>query len=344
MVLLGLAGLMVLALWGARRWAQAKAERGLRLSVPPGIDERRFVRLGGVEQWVTIRGEDARNPALLILHGGPGAPHTMFTPDLRSWERDFTLVQWDRAGVGKTFARNGKTPLRFERQVEDALELRAELERRLPGRPVVLLSSSAGTMVALPLVQRRPELFAAWVGTDFNPGLAACERVAMPATLAWARAKGTRAEVAFLEQAAANTSWDLATWNRLMRLRDKTAREGLGAIFPPRMVRAPDYGVLDFVAILRGLEFSTAQLLPQMQAFDAHAVSALKLPTFIFQGEEDVATPASVAQAWYEALEAPQKHFALLPGVGHLGGFVHPALLLELLQRHVRPVAVRGER
>lgn len=341
MVLWGFFGLVPLALWAARRWAQAKVERGLRIEVPPGIDARGFVRLGAVEQWVTIRGEDVRNPVLLFLHGGPGAPHTVFTPDLRAWERDFTLVQWDRTGVGKTFARNGKTPLRFEQQVDDAIELRAELERRLPGRPVVLVSSSAGTLVALPLVQRRPELFAAWVGTDFNPGIAACERVAMPATLAWARKHGSRKELAFLERAAAQTSFDLATWNRLMRLRDKTAREGIGAIFPPRMLRAPDYGLRDFVAIIRGLEFSTAQLLPQMLAFDAHAVRALKLPTFIFQGEEDVATPPSVARAWFDALDAPQKQFAVLPGVGHLGGFVHPARLLELLTRHVRPLTGR---
>jgi pimeloyl-ACP methyl ester carboxylesterase len=341
MVPLGVLGATLLALWAARRWAQAKVERGLRLSAPPGLDLRSFVRLGGVEQWVTVRGEDARNPVLLLLHGGPGAPLTVFTPDLRSWERDFTLVQWDRTGTGKTFARQGKTPLSFEHQVADALALRAELERWLPGRPVVLLSSSAGTMVALPLVQRRPELFAAWVATDFNPGLAACERVAMPATLAWFRAHGSRAELALLERAGANAAWDLSTWNRVMRLRDRTAREGIGALFPPRMLRAPDYGLRDLVALLRGLSFSTSQLLPQMQAFDAHAVRALKVPTFVFQGEDDVTTPASVARAWCDALEAPQKQFALLPGVGHLGGFVHPALLLDLLNREVRPLATR---
>ena len=46
---------------------------------------------------------------LLVLHGGPGSP-TQFppTPGLRAWEQEFTVVQWDRRGVGKTLGRNGK--------------------------------------------------------------------------------------------------------------------------------------------------------------------------------------------------------------------------------------------
>src|SRR3954451_19832702 len=37
-----------------------------------GVDEASYVRIGGIEQWVTIRGQDRVNPVLLFLHGGPG--------------------------------------------------------------------------------------------------------------------------------------------------------------------------------------------------------------------------------------------------------------------------------
>jgi proline iminopeptidase len=45
-----------------------------RIVTPEGIDVAQAVALGGIKQWVTIRGSDRRNPVLLVLHGGPGYP------------------------------------------------------------------------------------------------------------------------------------------------------------------------------------------------------------------------------------------------------------------------------
>ena len=57
------------------------------------IDEDSFVRIGGIEQWITIKGRDRANPVLLLLHGGPAVT---FTPQadamFRGWDKDFTLV------------------------------------------------------------------------------------------------------------------------------------------------------------------------------------------------------------------------------------------------------------
>ncbi|MBZ3925610.1 alpha/beta fold hydrolase [Xanthomonas citri] len=61
------------------------------------------MQIGGIQQWVTIEGQDCRNPVVLIVHGGPGNPNTPFAHRLfGSWTRDFTIVQWDQRGSGKT--------------------------------------------------------------------------------------------------------------------------------------------------------------------------------------------------------------------------------------------------
>ena len=44
------------------------------IATTSGIDEAKFLKIGGIEQWVTIRGEDRSNPVVLVLHGGPGTP------------------------------------------------------------------------------------------------------------------------------------------------------------------------------------------------------------------------------------------------------------------------------
>src|SRR4051812_44741959 len=44
--------------------------RGLRRIVTPnGIEEAKTIRIGGIDQFVTIRGRDRKNPVLLVLHG-----------------------------------------------------------------------------------------------------------------------------------------------------------------------------------------------------------------------------------------------------------------------------------
>ena len=47
-----------------------------RIVSPNGIERATTVRIGGIDQFITIRGEDRRNPVLVILHGGPGFVET----------------------------------------------------------------------------------------------------------------------------------------------------------------------------------------------------------------------------------------------------------------------------
>jgi len=347
-ILGGAAGLIGVAATGAlgyRASRRRRASRLLRLDSPRAIAEDHFLPLGGLEQWVGIRGEDRRNPVLLVLHGGPGSPYSVFTPLLRCWERYFTVVQWDRRGAGKTLGRNGKArsgEMSFGRMVEDAILLCDFLRSHLGQPRLVLLASSAGTPIGLRLILRRPELFAAFVGTDLNVGMAAVEAVAFPATLAWARAAKDRKALALLTRMGSDPArWDVASFNRLMRLRDRTVTvgRGLGATFGPLMLGSPQHGLGDVMDAISGLAFSTEQLFEELHAFDARSLGQrFEVPFFVFHGDADVFTPAAAVQAYVAEVQAPVKHFALLRGSGHLGAFMHPEPFLALLRQHVLPV------
>ena len=71
------------------------------------ITEAGFVRVGGIDQWVTIRGRDVHNPAILFVHGGPAQAQSLFPDDFVPWESDFTVISWDQRGSGKTYGKNG---------------------------------------------------------------------------------------------------------------------------------------------------------------------------------------------------------------------------------------------
>src|SRR5687768_3270356 len=48
------------------------ADKDGQPSAARAIHEERFLAIGGIEQWVTVHGEDCANPVVLFLHGGPG--------------------------------------------------------------------------------------------------------------------------------------------------------------------------------------------------------------------------------------------------------------------------------
>nr|WP_207383809.1 alpha/beta fold hydrolase [Xanthomonas citri] len=88
------------------------------------------------------RGQDCRNPVVLIVHGGPGNPNTPFAHRLfGSWTRDFTIVQWDQRGSGKTYAASKPAdgePLTMQRLTLDGSEVARYASQRL-GKPKLIL-------------------------------------------------------------------------------------------------------------------------------------------------------------------------------------------------------------
>src|SRR5262245_23136707 len=117
---------------GARPAGMADAKRIIaearRIVTPNGLERLTTVRIGGIEQWVSIRGVDRRNPVLLVIHGGPGyvsMPASWWFG--RGWEEYFTVVHWDQRAAGKTHLLADPTTiastLSLERMIADAEEM-----------------------------------------------------------------------------------------------------------------------------------------------------------------------------------------------------------------------------
>lgn len=111
--LLPTAGLLLtgtVALVGIRFVAQRQTAGRIRMTAPNGIHTIEKIQLGGIEQWIQIRGEDRRKPILLFLHGGPGFPQMTFAHLNAELEKHFVVVQWDHAALGNlTRGRSGMT-------------------------------------------------------------------------------------------------------------------------------------------------------------------------------------------------------------------------------------------
>lgn len=335
-----------------RKQLQRRAARALVIDTPNGILEERFLLLGGIEQWIQIRGENRDNPILLILHGGPGWPNATFTVPLRSWEKYFTLVQWDQRGAGKTLRRNGKAgsgEMTFDRRVSDAIELIDFLREELGKERVILLAESMGTLTGIPLVKRRPDLFSACVVTDLYVDMAQNENLKRQRTLERLRAVANTKAIAVLEQLDSDPArWSLRDWNVNMdwAFRTNVPIPNLARTFLlPLVLSSPIYGLRDLLALFDGFQFSTVQMFQEIKAYRARRLgSRFEVPLFVFQGEHDVITLTSLAQEYFSEVDAPIKKLALIKDAGHFAAFTHPDQFLAELLIHVHPLAADEER
>ena len=164
-ILLALLGVVVLIVLGLAVWRalrQAAMARRLALSGPNVIDEAGFVPIGGIDQWITIRGEDRANPVLLVVHGGPGSAFQILSHvAMRPWEARYTVAHWDQPGAGRTFGRNGPDgtgELSLDRMADDGAEVARHVLARTGHSKLILLGASWGSILGLEMVRRHPEL------------------------------------------------------------------------------------------------------------------------------------------------------------------------------------------
>jgi len=138
------------------------------------FQEEKFIKINGIEQWVTIHGESTK-PVILLLHGGPGSPISPYSNALFSnWGKDFIIVQWDQRGTGKTYGRTApeeltpaflqENPLTVDQIVADGIELTEYLLNYLDKKKVILFGTSWGSVPAVKMAVKNPELFYAYIG------------------------------------------------------------------------------------------------------------------------------------------------------------------------------------
>ena len=134
-----------------------------RIVTPNGVERLETVKIGAIDQWVSVRGRDRRNPVLLHIHGGPGyvdLPTSWWFA--RGWEEYFTVVFWDQRAAGKTHRLNAVAAVRptltIERMVSDAEEMTAWIRKNLHKDKIFVLGHSWGSHPGLRIAHRHPAL------------------------------------------------------------------------------------------------------------------------------------------------------------------------------------------
>ena len=125
---------------------------------PQKIDTSYFVKIGGIDQYISLKGVHNK-PIVLYLHGGPGAAASAHSEKITaSLEQDFLVIHWDQRGAGKTLKQNGlKQSPTLALMQSDAEELLAYILNTFHRQQIILVANSWGTSLAFHLSETHPD-------------------------------------------------------------------------------------------------------------------------------------------------------------------------------------------
>jgi pimeloyl-ACP methyl ester carboxylesterase len=311
--------------------------------VAGSISEKVRVTINGVEQGMFVISQQAANPVLLFLHGGPGMPEYFLTQQYPTGlEEHFTVVWWEQRGAGLSY-QAGTPPetMTAEQFVSDTIEVTNYLRHRFGQDKIYLMGHSWGSYIGIQAAARAPELYHAYIGVAQIAYQLKSENLAYAYMLEQYRANGNARMVRILESAPVTMSvplppaYDAARDEAMHGLGIGTTRDMrsvVSGIFFPSW-QSPAYTLREKINLWRGKVFSrSSSLWNEMLAADLSTqVPALDLPVYFFHGRYDYTVSYTLSQVYFEGLDAPVKGFYTFDESAHSPMFEEPAQTLQIM-------------
>src|ERR1700674_4199312 len=315
-------------------------------TLPGSIAEVNYLQLGGVDQWVMIRGENGSNPPLILLHGGPGFTEMrLFRHFNAPLEKCFTVVNWDQRGAGKSFDRKiPKSSMTVEQFIADLDELVDTVRKRLGTRKVTIFGHSWGSALGVLYAARFPDKVAAYAGSGQIGDWPAGELSSYAFVLAELDRRNNRKAVKELRAIGApphtaEKLWVQRTW--LDRVEGHPGGMSLWK-FGRIVLGGSESSIFDLLNILRGFPFSLDAMWAEVSALNLNqAVPSLQMPVFFFLGRRDHQVPADTSAAYSDLLTAPSKRLVWFEESRHEPFVDESAKFNAAMTELVRPVAAR---
>ena len=295
-------------------------------AIPNSIATLEKVKLGGAEEWVTIRGKDSRNPVLLFLAGGPGGTQLVTQRRaLAGLEDHFVVVNWEQPGAGKSFDAIDRSKLTPERYVTDAHELVLNLRQRFGKEKIHVLGESWGSALGIMVVQRYPELFQAFIGTGQMVAFLENDRICYDFALRLAQERGDTNQVEKLKQQGPppyygkDVLWKSAAYLSetfdYMNKNPAIANAGFNTF---QDLAGSEYGLYDKLNFVRGLLDTFGVVYPQLWNVDFRKqATRLEVPVYLLIGRHDVNAPPKLTEEYFNLLTAPHKELIWFEHSGH---------------------------
>ena len=336
---------------------------------PNGIEELKAVKIGGVDQWLHIRGRNRNNPVLLIIHGGPGSPVIGHGTDamFRPWEDYFTMVLWDQRQTGKSYypADDENNPLTVAQFVDDTEQVVQYLRDSLDKDKLFILGVSWGTVLGMHIVKRHPDWLYAYIGVGQVASSIDAEKTLYARLLNRAKENNEHETVDKLEAIIPLLDADFPEREKTFVENSVFVRRALSGLAGETFMHhrsasnisriskfekliSPHLSLTDLsnailgddIALLRPPYTFTKEFLDNN--LPKELGSSFEVPIFFFTGRHDWQTPVTLSDQWFSEIDAPHKALIHFEESSHFVINEEPGKFLITLVNKVLPLASEG--
>jgi pimeloyl-ACP methyl ester carboxylesterase len=351
--ILGLAILILLIITASCSYTAKVYDRNNQI-IELAVDYKYKVEINNTKQWIFPSGASEDNPVILWLDGGPGGSEVGWVREyLGPLHEHFTVVCWDQRGTAKSYgAVRDRKDMLVEDFVQDVIELSEYLGQRFNQEKIYLVGHSWGTIIGLMAVERRPDLFFAYIGAAQQINSIENDSIGWDMIHSGALAGGNTKLVKTLEEQGKPPYATIDEDGRVVGDGKKyyTLLSNLYRYSPHapadagfnslKMFLAPEHTLKDRVNLVRGLMDGVHHIYPQLAFLDFEKdITKLEIPIFVVNARYDYTCVASITERWYQQLEAPVKDLLWLENSGHNGVYTEPDVFIDYMVNTVLPAA-----
>ena len=320
------------------------------ISSEKGIQESIYIDVNGIEQYVQIRGENIENPVMIFIHGGPASPMGYIsTYYQRELESDFTIINYDQRGCGRTyFANNNSREANIDMLISDLDGIVEYANTRFGNDKVIIVGHSWGTVIGSIYIQNYPEKVDCYIGVSQITNLYRNKINVAYEALKTDSIKGTEDEKTLTEVAKRMekvTSYRDMSVDDLLQLVNLNAKyikcdgemSGIGQMWTG--ITSPDMNLDDIKWFMTQMDmnkfFDDNKEIMEYAffGFDISQLSEIyEVPVYYIAGESDYGVCQSDVKQYYDKIKAPDKGFYMLDNTGHSPFMDNPNLYCDTVK------------
>ena len=318
-----------------------------------GIQKAGYITIGGLDQYVQIRGQNISNPVVIILHGGPGSHMTYYSYGWQAGlEQNYTIVHWDQRGCGNTYYRNKEAEKPTVDLLLSDLDALVEYIRlKYNKEKVIIMGHSWGTLLGGIYSGKHPEKVSAYISVsqmlDFKKSEEASAQEAARLANAAGKIRDAREIVSRLELIKTYQKLDqpkAVEFMKFRQLKEKYLPSQYGnamvslQLFSPYMTFNDIRWMLRFDKRIESNSALYESLLSDGSLSMYDYTYQYEAPVILIAGECDWTTPYSMALHYFNEISAPSKVFISIENAGHIPFIDKPKEFSETLLKALRNV------